>query len=253
MNKCYRCKETKPIEEMSATTGFCKPCKKAYTKEYNLKNREKNTEYRKTYVEKNKEVIREKAKDYTRKPQSVETRKAYKEKNKEKIRIARAEYNSRPEVIERNKLYKKEYAEKHKKEKVVRTKADKAAYKKYKRATDINYRLKHNLRNRLNDAIKRKYTKSESTLKLLGCNVVSLRTHLESKFLPTMSWNNYGTLWHIDHILPCASFDLSDAEQQKKCFHYSNLQPLFAITTIIDGVEYIGNLNKQDKIIQLAA
>ena len=44
-----------------------------------------------------------------------------------------------------------------------------------------------------------------------------------------MTWQNYGDGWHIDHIHPCAAFDLTDPEQQKACFHWSNLQPLWAI------------------------
>ena len=249
MKRCYRCKETKPIEEMSATTGFCKPCKKEYTKEYNLKNKERNAEYRRTYVEKNKEVMREKAKKYVSKPQCKETRKAYKEKNKEKIRIARAEYNSRPKIQEKREQYRKKYNQ----ENIEKLREIRRDYVKVRSSTDIEFKIKMRLRNRLYDALGRSYTKSATTLALLGCDVVFLRAHLESKFLPTMTWDNYGKLWHIDHILPCASFDLSDPEQQNKCFHYSNLQPLFAITTVIDGIEYIGNINKGDKIIQLAA
>jgi hypothetical protein len=84
-------------------------------------------------------------------------------------------------------------------------------------------------------------------MELLGCTIDFLKEYLEARFLPTMTWENYGTLWHIDHIIPCASFDLRDLEQQKACFHYTNLQPLFAFTTIIDGVEYIGNVNKGSK------
>jgi hypothetical protein len=54
---------------------------------------------------------------------------------------------------------------------------------------------------------------------------------LEKKFLPGMNWENYGE-WHIDHIVPCSSFDLSKSEQQKICFNYSNLQPLWAADNI---------------------
>ena len=51
------------------------------------------------------------------------------------------------------------------------------------------------------------------------------------------SWDNYGA-WHIDHRRPCASFDLSDLNEQRKCFHFSNLQPLWAIDNIHKGNKY---------------
>ena len=69
--------------------------------------------------------------------------------------------------------------------------------------------------------------KSKSTMDLVGCSIPELRKRLTQQFLPGMTWDNYGE-WHIDHIRPCASFDLTDPEQQKQCFHYSNLQPLWA-------------------------
>ncbi len=56
-----------------------------------------------------------------------------------------------------------------------------------------------------------------------------------------MTWENHGRHgWHIDHIIPCAAFDLTDPEQQKKCFHYTNYQPLYTLE----------NLKKGDRIIQ---
>jgi hypothetical protein len=63
---------------------------------------------------------------------------------------------------------------------------------------------------------------------LLGCSVEELKKYLEIKFKEGMSWNNYGLRgWHIDHIIPCSKFDLIKEEEQKKCFHFSNLQPLW--------------------------
>jgi hypothetical protein len=101
---------------------------------------------------------------------------------------------------------------------------------KERRQTDINYRIKINLRGRIYKAIKRN-SKSESTIVLIGCSIEALKVYLSSMFTEGMSWDNYGK-WHIDHIKPCASFDLSDSDQQKECFHYSNLQPLWAIENI---------------------
>ena len=70
--------------------------------------------------------------------------------------------------------------------------------------------------------------KQSKTFELLGYSVEDLKKHLESQFKDGMSWSNHGKFgWHIDHILPCASFDLTNPEEQKKCFHYSNLQPLW--------------------------
>ena len=98
---------------------------------------------------------------------------------------------------------------------------------------DINYRIEKNLRKRLWDAIKGN-NKSASTIKLLGCAVEYLKNHLESQFTEGMNWDNYGK-WHIDHIIPCASFDFTDPFQQRECFHFSNLQPLWAEDNLKKG------------------
>jgi hypothetical protein len=80
--------------------------------------------------------------------------------------------------------------------------------------------------------------KSASTLELLGCSLDQLRVHLESQFCHGMTWENHGPVWHIDHIRPCASFDLLDPVQQRACFHYTNLQPLLALENWKKGATY---------------
>ena len=88
--------------------------------------------------------------------------------------------------------------------------------------------LAKNLRNRVSKALNGG-PKTQKTLALLGCDIDFLVKHLESKFLDGMCWENYGTHgWHVDHIIPCCKFDLTDPSQQSMCFHYSNLQPLWA-------------------------
>jgi hypothetical protein len=82
--------------------------------------------------------------------------------------------------------------------------------------------------------------KSKKTQELLGCCSTELKLYLEQKFKDGMSWENYGLYgWHVDHIIPCASFDLTDLEQQKKCFHYTNLQPLWAEENLEKGSKVI--------------
>ena len=99
------------------------------------------------------------------------------------------------------------------------------------------FKLKDQLRHRIYKALKG-YSKSKKTLELLGCSLDFLRLYLQSKFQPGMSFSNYGK-WHIDQIIPCARFNLQDPEEQKKCFNWKNLQPLWAEE----------NIKKSDKII----
>ena len=98
-------------------------------------------------------------------------------------------------------------------------------YLKNKRATDVNYRLRHSLRNRINRVVKVKF-KGGSAVKDIGCSLEQLRLHLEAQFSDVMSWDNYGKVWSIDHIKPLAIFDLTLPKDCKTVMHYSNLQPL---------------------------
>ena len=74
---------------------------------------------------------------------------------------------------------------------------------------------------------------------MLGCSIEFFMEYIEKQFKSGMTWQNYGA-WHVDHVRPCASFDLTDHEQQKICFHYSNLQPLWAVDNLKKGakIEY---------------
>ena len=96
------------------------------------------------------------------------------------------------------------------------------------RRRDPVFRLQSNLRRRVSRAITRG-GKSDKTMSLLGCSMEKMMAHLESQFQQGMTWENYGINgWHVDHIIPCSSFDLTNCEQQRKCFHFTNLQPLWA-------------------------
>ena len=95
-------------------------------------------------------------------------------------------------------------------------------------------RLKSALRSRLHSCLKRK---EGNTMDFVGCPLPQLQAHLEDLFTENMTWDNYGE-WHVDHIKPCASFDFTDDEEVKKCFHYTNLQPLWAKDNLSKGAKY---------------
>lgn len=176
-----------------------------------------------------------------------EYHKKYYQLHKEKL-IARASANQAEHKDERRvylKNYMKErrhndpvFAAKYRVSKVLTRKKNRAqirAYENHKRKTDVNFRLAGNLRSRLRRAmIFGRGAKSASTLQLLGCTVDELKVKLESRFQPGMTWDNYGE-WHVDHIKPCASFDLTEPAQQLACFHFSNLQPLWALENLKKG------------------
>jgi len=127
------------------------------------------------------------------------------------------------------KKYKKQYKKGNKRrfqKEEYREYRKKYCYKKYH--NDIQHKLKQNIRNRINSALngtKKMYNSKE----ILGCTIKEFKEHLEEQFEEGMNWDNWSIHgWHIDHIKPCASFDLTDSEQQKECFHYTNTQPLWA-------------------------
>jgi hypothetical protein len=164
------------------------------------------------------------------KEKSKKNSKNWQINNPNKFKSINKKYRQSEKGISTRKKYrKKEYTQKYNK--------------------DIKWTLSRNIRIRLNQALKNNF-KSGKTLELLGCPLTELKLYLEQQFLPEMTWENHGEIWEIDHTKPCASFDLTDIEQQKECFHYTNLQPLFKTTEIAESLgykNYIGNRNKINK------
>ena len=193
----------------------CQICKCEAGKVYRLENQEKILAKNRVYHAENREKINEK-------------HRKFREENKERLSI-------------QNKGYR------------IKGRARIAAWHRNKRKTDVKFKLLCNLRNRVYCALKG-FSKSAKTLELLACSVEFLKSHLEAQFDPKMTWDNYGLFgWSVDHIIPCAAFDLEKEEEQRKCFHYSNLQPLWTTTEIAkaNGSNKIGNINKSDDILEV--
>lgn len=108
-------------------------------------------------------------------------------------------------------------------------------YRKYKKETDVNFKLRVILRSRLYAALKGNY-KVGSAVKDLGCSIEEFKIYLENQFTEGMNWNNYGN-WHIDHIRPLISFDLSNRSDFLIACNYKNLQPLWAQDNLKKGIK----------------
>lgn len=105
--------------------------------------------------------------------------------------------------------------------------------KRQRYASSQAIRVKSLLRGRTRRAISSAGGKKQSTtMKLTGIDSDGLVRWLEGQFVDGMSWENHGE-WHVDHIIPCAAFDLTDADQQRVCFHYTNLRPLWGAENLV--------------------
>ncbi len=134
-----------------------------------------------------------------------------------KIKTNKKEYNKRPEVVHR-----------------------KRQYHHIRKVSDVEYVIKRRLRFRLRSLVvamgNNKYW-TKRTMELVGCSATFLKEHLENQFTDGMSWERLTEI-EIDHIKPCAKFDLTNPEQQALCFSWKNLQPLWAIDNRIKSAKY---------------
>lgn len=143
------------------------------------------------------------------------------------LSVMRLNYaQNRGRILERNREWRRQNADQCVKHAV--------EYEHNRRKTDVSFRLRKNLRARIQKFVSG-VSKAATSRELLGCDVDFLRGYLSVFFKPGMTWENYGKVWHIDHKRPCASFDLTNLEQQKQCFHWTNLQPLFARENLQKG------------------
>jgi hypothetical protein len=190
-----------------------------YLKTKNL-NKEKKASYRKIYYSKNKVKLTIKS-------------KKYRKENPNKIKILHRKYYL---------AHKLEYSlqrKKWRKENISRVHETTRVYKRNKWKNNIQFKLSESLRNRLHDALKNNYKKG-MVLEHLGCTIPELKIHLEKQFQPGMTWGNWAQFgWHVDHIIPLDTFDLTDEKQLSQVCHYTNLQPMW----------WLENLSKSKKIL----
>jgi hypothetical protein len=211
MLKCNKCKTEKEscqfYRDKNRKSGFsrwCKICMREQNRKWKEKNKDHVSEYMKSYREENRDTILENQKLYKRR-----NAKAISDKNKE----WRNNNRDRIRTIKRNYYHN---VEKH----------------------NIQVVIRERLGNRVRKTLKG-INKSKNTMDLLGCTLIDFLKHIESLFTEGMSWDNMN-LWHLDHIVPCSYFDLNCPEQQKECFNYKNLKPMWAKDNCSKQNRYVG-------------
>jgi hypothetical protein len=207
MTKCSKCGIEKDLIEFPIINGItglrrkhCKACEIIRVKTWYLKNKDRVKIYKKIWADTNKENVLERSRLwYSAHPEKVKARaKAWVMANRDRWR-------------ERERKDKRE---------------------RYN--SDTNCRLASILRHRLWSALDGNF-KSGSAVRDLGCSIPELKQYLESKFVPGMTWENYGKEWHIDHIIPLSFFDLQNETEFKMAVRSQNLQPLWAKENIVKG------------------
>lgn len=203
MQTCNQCKKDLPLSNFYFDKRYnnhqkkCRVCCAKNKKDRWDKNPEQFRDYQRKYRIENRD-------DYNL------YMKTYKEKNSEKIK----EINKKCYVnggAEKKKVYDKKRLS-HTRER------DRKRYKE-----DLQYRLKKIIRSRIRKFVSER---NESSSNILDCTLEFYLKYLEIQFDNNMSWENYGTYWNIDHIIPCATFDFTCDEQVKICFHWTNTKPM---------------------------
>ena len=211
---------------------------------YREENKQKISNQRRQYRENNKDKIAEQSRAYYQenKDDISDKHKIYNEENRDKILEQKHEYYEEHKGYklayqkeydlshkEEKQEYNKEYAQNHKEE----TREYHRNYSKARSKIDVNFRIANNLRSRLYGALKNN-RKAGSAIDDLGCTIDELKLHLSDKFYidietgRAMNWDNCGTEWEIDHIIPLSILDLTDENQFCRACHYTNLQPLWS-------------------------
>lgn len=238
---CTKCKTEKPLSDFyyrahrNQYEPSCKLCCNAYVRkwrerfpekvkkvvaDYAKNNRDKYRDYQNGYYHKNKEKL-------------IPAKKATREKHKHKWNETAKKYRQTDDAMKKRKIYMDKYRASEEYFQRVRD------YHYKRKDSDPQYVIRRRLRGRLRVALTRiGRNKNVSLSAILGCDSVFLKEYFESKFTEGMSWERFlaGEI-HIDHKIPCKNFDLTKDDEVNKCFHYSNIQPLWKVDNLKKGAK----------------
>lgn len=217
---CSKCGQEKDLSlfnnDKSKADGkypSCSGCKKVADKEYRTKNLEKKRSKDRDYYQENSEAIKKRANDWYKenKERHIERMRQYYKENYKQIKETQKKWDD----LNRDKIRE---------------------YFRLKYENDINHRLKVLLNGRLRQCVK---TKGKHSFEYLACSIEYFKSWIEHQFNDQMSWDNISEYWHLDHVIPCASFDLTKEEEIHKCYNWSNIRPLNKVENLSKGAKVI--------------
>lgn len=241
--RCPKCGEYKELSEFHkdkskpyGVVAHCKSCVKAKHAKYYIENKEKvravNKEWRTNNPDKAHEISH---RNYiNNKEKSREHSRQWQKDNPDKVKAASAKWraNNKQKQIQATVNWKKNNPDK------LRI-AKQRQYQRYKQ--DLQFVLSGRIANGIRHSLKNIGSKANRKWDtLVDFTPIELKKHLESQFDEKMSWDNYGSYWHIDHIIPIAAFNFETPEDIdfKRCWNLNNLQPLEKTT----------NMRKNDRV-----
>lgn len=259
---CTRCKALKPLVAFSTLAivlvgrrPACKECASRESRDYHAANRDRINQKNREQYHLDPEIHRLRARSWheDNRLESNARAKLWKLNNKERVTDYNKNYYADniddskgryAEWADINRVHRRKYMAEwyglnpHK-------------HSEYgaRRREDVRFKIESAIRCRIWSGIKRGSKFGRRTFDLLGYTVEELRAHLERKFQPGMSWENYGD-WHIDHIRPLSSFsyETPNGEDFRAAWSLSNLQPLWARDNLIKGARWApGNLDEADE------
>ena len=211
---CTKCRENKDVicfskdkNRKDGLSPWCKNCCAKNKSNWYKKSKDKITKYGKEYYQKNREELLKEIKEY-------------KEKNKERVSAYKKTW------IENNKEHVAKLIQEWKKKNKDYYNKTRNKRNKKRRQQDVLFKLISNLRSRLSNGVRsKKWYKNSIFSEYLGCTLEQLRDYLEKQFMQGMTWENYGELWQIDHVMALGL--AKTIEEMIKFCHYTNLQPLW--------------------------
>lgn len=226
---CSKCKIIKPLIEFTYNSqrktgrgATCVECSRIAAREYSRNHQQQRKEYRDSRKEITKEYHKQLNKDLKREKQDP----SFKKQKRERKQIPYEKVRERKR--EEYKLYHKKNP--HKQKEYYKNAAPRRLEQvKSREQTDLDFKLRRRCRHRMNLALKGE-SRDTSSLELLGCTMSFFRQWIEKNFEQGMKWENYGygkEKWNLDHNIPCSSFDLTSIDQQKRCFNWTNVFPMW--------------------------